>query len=86
MASSNALVGGWQVSTIFRYSSGLPMYFRSSFCNVPGQFRAGCIPAIVNAGSVFAQDKGSFDPAQGTAVQQGRVRIGRRVQLLLREG
>ncbi len=63
--ASNALVGGWQVSTIVRYSSGLPTYFRSSFCNVPGQFRAGCIPAIVNAGSVFAQDKGSFDPAKG---------------------
>jgi hypothetical protein len=62
---SNALAGGWQLSTIFRYSSGLPTYFRSSFCNVPGQFRAGCIPAITNAGSVFAQDKGSYDPAKG---------------------
>ncbi len=62
---ANALVGGWQVSTIARYSSGLPTYFRSSFCNVPGQFRVGCIPAITNAGSVFLQDKGSFDPAKG---------------------
>jgi carboxypeptidase family protein len=61
----NALAGGWQLSTIFRYSSGLPLYFRSSFCNVPGQFRAGCIPAIVNADAVFAQDKGSFDPGRG---------------------
>jgi hypothetical protein len=61
----NALVGGWQVSTIFRYSSGLPMYFRSSFCNVPGAFRAACIPAIINPGSLFAQDMGSFDPAKG---------------------
>jgi hypothetical protein len=32
---------------------------------VPGAFRAGCIPAITNAGAVFAQDKGSFDPAKG---------------------
>ena len=62
---TNALLGGWQVSTIFRYSSGLPMYFRSGFCNVPGAFRAGCIPAITDAGSVFAQDKGSFDPGKG---------------------
>lgn len=61
----NALVGGWQVSTIFKYSSGLPLYFRSSFCNVPGQVRAGCIPAITNLDAVFAQDKGSFDPAAG---------------------
>jgi hypothetical protein len=62
---ANVLVGGWQASTIFKYSSGLPLYFRSGFCNVPGAFRAGCIPAITNAGSVFAQDKGSFDPAKG---------------------
>ncbi len=61
----NALLGGWQMSTIFKYSSGLPMYFRSGFCNVPDAFRAGCIPAIVNPGAVFAQDKGSFDPANG---------------------
>ncbi|MDP9324903.1 MAG: hypothetical protein M3P13_14795, partial [Acidobacteriota bacterium] len=62
---TNALVGGWQMSTIFKYSSGLPLYFRSGFCNVPGAFRVGCIPAITNAGAVFAQDKGSFDPAAG---------------------
>jgi hypothetical protein len=62
---SNGLVGGWQLSTIFRYSSGLPMFFRSGFCNVPGQFRAGCIPAITDAGAVFLQDKGSFDPGKG---------------------
>ena len=57
----NALVGGWQLSTIFRYSSALPMFFRvnGTACNVPGRFRAACIPAIVNAGSVFAQDKGT---------------------------
>jgi hypothetical protein len=62
---ANALVGGWQVSSIFKYQSGLPMYFRSGFCNVPGAFRSGCIPAIVNPDAVFAQDKGSFDPANG---------------------
>jgi hypothetical protein len=61
----NALAGGWQMSTIFRYSSGLPMYFRSSFCNVPGQFRAACIPAIIDPSAVFAQDRGSFDPGRG---------------------
>jgi len=63
----NALIGGWTASTIYRYSSGLPMYFRvgGTACNVPGQFRASCIPAIVNSDAVFAQDKGSFDPANG---------------------
>ena len=62
---ANILIAGWQMSTIFKYSSGLPMYFRSSFCNVPGAFRSGCIPAITNSGAVFAQEKGSFDPAKG---------------------
>jgi hypothetical protein len=61
----NALVGGWQASTIFRYSSGLPFFFRSGFCNVPEQLRAGCIPAVTNPDAVFAQDKGSFDPNAG---------------------
>ena len=32
---------------------------------MPGAFRAACIPAIIDAGAVFAQDKGSFDPAKG---------------------
>jgi hypothetical protein len=61
----NTLISGWQLSTIYKYQSAPPMYFRSGFCNVPGQFRAGCIPAIVNPDAVFAQDKDSFDPARG---------------------
>ena len=69
----NALVGGWQLSTIFKYSSGLPLYFRvnGNACNVPGQFRAACIPAITNAGSFWAQDKGSFDPSKGPLFNVG---------------
>jgi hypothetical protein len=61
---TNAILGGWQLSTVFRYSTGLPYYFRSSFCNVPGQFRASCIPAI-NGSNIYAQDPGSFDPNKG---------------------
>ena len=61
--ATNALLGGWSLSTIFRYSSGIPYYFRSSYCNVPGQFRAACIPS--SSGNVFAQDPGSFDPGKG---------------------
>jgi hypothetical protein len=66
---TNALLGGWQLSTIFRYSSAIPYFFRSSYCNVPGQFRTGCIPAIT--GDVFAQDKGSFDPGKGPLFNKG---------------
>jgi hypothetical protein len=62
---ANAVLGGWQLSSIFRYSTGIPYFFRLSgnACNVPGQFRAACIPAIT--GNVFLQDLGSFDPAKG---------------------
>jgi len=61
----NGFIGGGQLSTIYKYQSAPPMYFRSTFCNVPGQFRAACIPAIVNPDAVFAQDKSNFDPAKG---------------------
>src|SRR5438094_379029 len=56
------VVGGWQLSTVFRATSGIPFFFRSGNCNVPGQFRAGCIPAVESGANPFAQDKGSFDP------------------------
>ncbi len=61
----NAILGGWQLSSIFRYSSGIPYFFRSGFCTVPGQFRAACIPAVKAGANPFAQDLGSFDPAKG---------------------
>jgi len=58
------LVGGWQISSIFRASGGTPFFFRSSNCNVPGQFAAGCIPAISPGANPFAQDKGNFEPTK----------------------
>ena len=60
--AANAILGGWQLSTIFRYSSGIPFFFRSSYCNVPGQFRAACIPST--SGNIFAQDFGNLDVAK----------------------
>ncbi len=60
------------------------MFFRSGFCNVPGQFRAGCIPAIVNADAVFAQDKGDFDPNAGPLFNAAAFEPVELVQLLLR--
>lgn len=61
----NALAGGWSLDGIFRASSGTPMFFRSSFCNVPGQFRAACIPSLLPGANPFAQSKSNFDPAKG---------------------
>jgi hypothetical protein len=58
-----AVLGGWSMTTIFRYSSGMPFWFRSGDCNLPGQFRMGCIPGYT--GNPFAQSKGDFDPGRG---------------------
>ncbi|PYV97146.1 MAG: hypothetical protein DMG89_15595 [Acidobacteria bacterium] len=54
----NALVGGWTFNGVYRIQSGIPFQITSSNCNVPAQFRAGCIPALLPGASPFAQ---SFD-------------------------
>jgi hypothetical protein len=62
----NGLIGGWQATSIFRAESGQPFFFRSSsFCNVPPQFAAGCIPGILPGSNPFAQDPSHFDPGKG---------------------
>jgi len=58
----NKILGGWEVTSIARASSGTPLFFRSSFCNVPSQFAAGCIPAILPGADPYAQDRGNYDP------------------------
>lgn len=55
------ILGGWSVSSVFRSSSGIPFFFRSGNCNVPGEFRVACIPAVLPGASPFAQSKGNFD-------------------------
>ncbi len=60
-----AIAGGWQLSTIFKIASGVPFFFRSSQCNIPPQFAAGCIPGILPGANPFRQSEGSFDPAKG---------------------
>ena len=57
----NYVLGGWQISTIVRVSSGPPLGFYSSNCNVPGQFRASCIPGVLPGANPWAQDVGSID-------------------------
>ena len=60
-----AITGGWALTNILRFTSGVPFYFRDApNCILPGQFRMRCIPNY-NEGSLYAQDKGSFDPAKG---------------------
>jgi hypothetical protein len=61
----SGLLGGWQVSTIFRASKGTPYFFRSGQCTVSPTFREGCIPGIKTGANPFVQDIGNFDPSRG---------------------
>ncbi len=66
--AANKFLGGWQLSTILRFTGGVPFFFRSSTCNVPGQLfplgSSSCIPAALPGQNPFAQDKSNYDPYQ----------------------
>ncbi|HXE14552.1 MAG TPA: carboxypeptidase regulatory-like domain-containing protein [Bryobacteraceae bacterium] len=57
------LLGGWQLNGIVRANSGQPLAFRSSYCNVPSQFAARCVPSILPGADPYAQARGSFNSA-----------------------
>jgi hypothetical protein len=60
----NHLVGGWEITSTSKYSSGTPFWFRASNCGVPGQFQVACIPAVKSGASPFLVDLGSYDPGK----------------------
>jgi hypothetical protein len=60
----NYLIGGWELSGIFRANSGLPVRFSSSFCNVPSQFQAACVPGLIPGQDPLLQENSNFDPNQ----------------------
>jgi hypothetical protein len=67
MLSSGAaswILGGWQVTSVFRAQSGVPYVFRSGQCNVPSQFSAACVPGILPGASPLAQEGGDIDPSR----------------------
>jgi len=66
--AADLALGGWSVASIFHASAGRPLWFRSGYCNVPSQFRVGCIPGVLPGKSVFATDLDSFDPASGQSL------------------
>ena len=61
----NALVGGWEVSPIIRYSRGTPIWIRSNTCQVVPQFDQGCLVGRIPGVNPFLQDVNSFNPAKG---------------------
>lgn len=58
----NTILGGWSMSSVIHASSGIPLFFRSSNCNVPSQFAAGCIPSILPGANPFLQSEGDYHP------------------------
>ena len=62
--AADKIIGGWQLVTLFRVSSGTPFFFRSSQCNVPSQFDMTCVPAITGS-HPFLQSAGSYNPDLG---------------------
>ena len=61
----DSVIGGWQVSTLIKVSSGVPFYFRSSNCNVPSQFNVGCLPAQIAGVNPFLQSPTGYNPGKG---------------------
>jgi hypothetical protein len=66
----NAVIGGWQVSTLVKISSGTPFFFRSSTCNVPSQFDAGCLPLQISGAKALLQNPTDYDPSKGALINE----------------
>jgi len=62
---SNVLVGGWQVSPLWRWEYGTPFSFYSSNCNVVPQFREGCVPGLRPGAPVQPHGRNGFNPFTG---------------------
>jgi len=58
------LIGGWQINTIFRATSGSPFVIYSSYCNVPDQFDATCLPSLLPGANPFLQTPSSYNPSK----------------------
>jgi hypothetical protein len=61
---ADRIISGWQFNSILRVTSGPPFFFRSSNCNVPSQFRVGCIPGVLSGANPWAQSISNFDPSK----------------------
>ncbi len=66
--AANAIIGGWQVSPLWRYEYGTPFSFFSSSCptsSLVPQFREGCVPGILPGQQVQVHGRNGFNPATG---------------------
>ncbi len=62
----NILVGGWQVSPLFHYEYGTPLWFTSSFCptsSLVPQFRQSCIPGRIPGVNPYLHSRHAGNPS-----------------------
>ena len=63
----NELIGGWQVSPLYRYEYGTPMWFTSSSCptaDLAPEFNQSCVPGILPGQRPLLHSRDGFDPAK----------------------
>jgi hypothetical protein len=63
------VVGGWQISPIFRYSRGIPFFFRDN--GVCKSYVGACIPGLIPGVNPFLQDPNHFNPFKGCTPAEG---------------
>jgi hypothetical protein len=64
---ANYLIGGWQVSPLYRYEYGTPFSFSSSSCptaSLVPQFREQCVPGILPGQQPLLHSRNGFDPSK----------------------
>jgi hypothetical protein len=65
----NTIVGGWQVTPLFRYEYGTPFSFNDSACPTAlvGAFREGCVPGILPGQLVEQHGREGYNPKSGVS-------------------
>lgn len=61
----NTIIGGWQISPLWRYEYGTPFSFYSAACptaTLVPQFRESCVPAILPGAPVQLHGRNGFNP------------------------
>jgi Carboxypeptidase regulatory-like domain len=61
----NVFAGGWQVSPLYHFEFGTPLWFTSSSCptnSLVPEFRQSCIPGILPGHNPYLHSRNGFDP------------------------
>lgn len=65
---ANVILGGWQVSPLYRYEFGTPFLFSSSNCptsTLVPEFRESCVPGQIPGQRALVHGRNGFNPQSG---------------------